>query len=179
MLATTLAFSKAHAALCSSQGFNGPSDVQQTSIQPPAHASVTGVLGKALETIRNERFEHLLDHLITSCEGAVNSMGSKDVLQPLPALDVSSIDGQPVATTTAGPSIAAWGECSDLPMRWYQALLTVFCPLHKLLGFTPSVIGPIVSRLRSLLQSTCQAFVQACRYIELMTAACEILCDGV
>ena len=160
----TSAFAQAHACLCS-YPFSKPAVQPGSHIptqQPVANSGMCTALCKALETIRNEIFEHFLDHLISTCQRSLREVSDKDALQSLPLLDMSAADQQQSAVTD-GPSTAAWGECSNLPMRWELNLQAVLTPLDTLLGFSPSLISNVTDRLLSLLTSSCQELVQCSR----------------
>ncbi|KAK9835901.1 hypothetical protein WJX74_010572 [Apatococcus lobatus] len=79
---------------------------------------------------------------------------------PQPAVDPFASD----QTTATSLGMAAWGECSNLPKRWYQALLAVFHPLQELNIYKPSLISPYAQRLRLELHSSCRALENISRH---------------
>ena len=169
LLAASVAFAKAHQHLCTSAPrmleshcFPG----QQSVVQQPSTPLGAATLVKSLEAVRNQVFDGFVNSLLSSLQTAIQELGQRDFVQPLAA--VESID-QTIASS-GGLGMAAWGECSNLPDKWYRALLAVFCPLQELSVYRPSLISAHAQRLRLGLWSSCQAFESISRCAHLLSA---------
>lgn len=167
LLAASLAFAKAHQSLCNPK----PKMVLET--QSPHHqgsgiqltpgASSAADLAKALEAVRNQVFDAFMTSLLGSLQSMIEELGQRDCVRPLAAVEHSGLDQAAASPSRDGLGMAAWGECSNLPDRWYQALQAALGPLQSLSGYEPSLVSTYAQNLRLELQSSCKALERASR----------------
>ena len=167
LLVASLAFAKAHESLCTPgpqalyETQNSPS--QRSGVQLPHVASRFAALAKALGAVRNQIFDAFVTSLLSSLRWMIEEFSQRDYVQTLAAVEPSGLDQSAASPSRDGLGMAAWGECSNLPDRWYQALHAALCPLQALSGYEPSLISAYAQDLRLELQSSCKALERASR----------------
>ena len=167
LLVASLAFAKAHDSLCTP----GPKVLYETQNSPSQRSGVqlspvalrSAALAKALEAVRNQVFDAFVTSLLGSLRWMIEDLGQRDYVKPLAAVEPSGLDQAAASPSRDGLGMTAWGECSNLPDRWYQALQAALCPLQAFSGYQPSLISAYAKDLRLELQSSCKALERASR----------------